>query len=868
MVIKALPNKQLKNITMKLKVINLIVFILIIGIKFSSAQVLQNIEPNQVRNDKPTELILSFSNYNFNKNLKPLIYFTTPYNKNEDVRIISEEYFSILNDSTIKYIFNPVKLRVNDTILDINIQSTNSKGFNEFITWRNALKISYKPGTSNLKLIIENLPDSSKTNPKNYPSNLSVRVKYPNKNSHFTHNSTKVIIKGTVRSFIIPDSFTVINDSLMDVFFTLNDKAEKCLYNIEVDNDLAFKLMSNSFINLNSNDIRIFYYNINTETTNEYQIGDSDLQYEFSFTRKLNQPIKTPYQFNLEAYLNNNLVNNITKQLVYIKVDTIITGPNIADKKLYYSIVYKVNIDSNAKKGIYSFNFYNDSVGNNWFGNVFKVNPPKIEVNESLNYPGFSGTISVYCSNRVPFKVSTNFRFLKNNVPTNDIKIDTFYYYQNATQGFQSYIKYTSKTESDGKYDIEITNQNIDTIIIPQILTISEYFPKLLSNYNYFFNKGDTVNNVSFERYQFVRRNNDSILVQNLKPFKNGVESKQVQLTNVRSYSYSSQTHVDFIIDKTAEPGWYDITFDTATVSRNFIQKNAFYICDKEIKSFTPSVIAGAGQMLFDFTLNFSNTNFTKAKYVYLNLNYNSFTNRFAIINYNIVNDTTVIFKMIFNNEYVFETRFLPIVIYNDYDGYMISRNKLQIEVAPNIVNIEPNWAEKERYSDIYFYTKHTSLTQINPDFISPIFYKNNQPVNHIWVVSRSVINDTTLKVNIFPNSNAIGEYEIGMMQNQNFVNYTNRKKFSVSKTGIINIKDNKDLSIYPIPTSNILNIEWHDTKNKILSIEITDLEGRVLYQTNNMEPLNLATILSTKGMYFINLKTENLVVTKKFIFN
>jgi len=40
------------------------------------------------------------------------------------------------------------------------------------------------------------------------------------------------------------------------------------------------------------------------------------------------------------------------------------------------------------------------------------------------------------------------------------------------------------------------------------------------------------------------------------------------------------------------------------------------------------------------------------------------------------------------------------------------------------------------------------------------------------------------------------------------------------------------------------------------------------LYQTNNMEPLNLATILSTKGMYFINLKTENLVVTKKVVFN
>lgn len=482
---------------MKLKVINLIVFILIIGIKFSSAQVLQKIEPNQVRNDKPTELILNFSNYNFNKNLKPLIYFTTPYNKNEDVRIISEEYFSILNDSTIKYIFNPINLRVNDTILDINIQSTNSKGFNEFITWRNALKISYKPSTSNLKLIIENLPDSSKTNPKNYPSNLSVRVKYPNKNSHFTHNSTKVIIRGTVRSFIIPDSFTVINDSLMDVFFTLNDKVEKCLYNIEVDNDLAFKLMSNSFINLNSNDIRIFYYNINSETTNEYQIGDSDLQYEFSFTRKLNQPIKTPYQFNLEAYLNNAIAKNITIKLDKIKVDTFLIAPT--QKILSYTISYKVNIDSNTKTGIYSFNFHNDSIGNNWFSNIFKVNPPKIEINESLNFPGLSGTISVYCGNKIPFKVPTNFRFLKNNVPTNHIKIDTFYYNQNATNFFQAYIKYTSKAESYGKYDLEITNENIDTIIVPQILTVSDYYPYLLTNSNYIFNKGDTLKNMVFE---------------------------------------------------------------------------------------------------------------------------------------------------------------------------------------------------------------------------------------------------------------------------------------------------------------------------------------------------------------------------------
>ncbi len=854
---------NLKSKTMKIK---LFIIILTFSLaKCLQAQILSKIEPDSVRYDQPVELRIQFSRFNFNKNLKPLIYFTTKFKNNEEIKTISEENYTVVNDSTIKYLFNKNALLLSDSVFDLNISNTNNKEFNGNNVWRNALKTRFKPSTSNLKLTVENLPDTSKTNPNNFPSSIFIRVKYPNKNSYFTDKSTQVLLKSNFNNSIAIDSFTVINDSLMDVYFTLNSKVQKADYYLEVNNDKAFKLLSNSVLYLYGN-VDLYYTNIFSKTISEYKNGDTALQYTFGLNRKIDQAISDSNAFKLTTYLNNSISKNTTITLSKMSVDTVKISPN--EKILRYYLYYKIDIDTNAKQGIYSFNFQYDSIGENWFYNIFKVIAPKIEIDESINFPEYSETIAVYCGNKIPFNVPTSFRFLKNNIPTNEIKIDTVYYNQNATKDFRAFIKYTSLSESNGKYDIEITNENIDTIIVPQILTISEFYPNLLWSKNYIFNKGDTVKNYDFQMFNFRQIINDTLKLQNLKPLKNGLESKEIKFSNIKNY-YNNQAQVDIIINEKAESGWYDISFDTAAISRNFVQKSAFYICNSEIKSFSPSIISGSGQEFIDFKVNFSKTNFTKAKNILLKIEDPYYYLRYAITDFNVINDTTVVFKLIFNNEQVDNVLYLPIIVYNDYDGYAISRNKLQIEVAPFIYKIEPTWAEKEKYTDIYLHTSLTSFTQLNPQFISPIFYKNNKPLTDIWVISRPVINDSTLKVTLFPSANTDGEYEIGIYQNQNNLNYTNRKKFSVSKTNNQNIDFNNDFKIFPNPTTNILNVQWEGFKNNSFSIQISDLAGKIIFETHKpIVTLDLNSILSNKGMYFISLRTKDGVVTKKFVFN
>lgn len=70
------------------------------------------------------------------------------------------------------------------------------------------------------------------------------------------------------------------------------------------------------------------------------------------------------------------------------------------------------------------------------------------------------------------------------------------------------------------------------------------------------------------------------------------------------------------------------------------------------------------------------------------------------------------------------------------------------------------------------------------------------------------------------------------------------------------------DLLIYPNPTSNQLNI---DTPFEINSITITDITGQtlptIIANTNQVEVSNLPS-----GIYFINIYTENRIISKKFI--
>ena len=89
-------------------------------------------------------------------------------------------------------------------------------------------------------------------------------------------------------------------------------------------------------------------------------------------------------------------------------------------------------------------------------------------------------------------------------------------------------------------------------------------------------------------------------------------------------------------------------------------------------------------------------------------------------------------------------------------------------------------------------------------------------------------------------------------------------KTIAVTQSGLLATGETKTFitTLYPNPTSNILNIE---TKQKISKIEIFDLSGKLLKSENGKDKKVSVSNL-TKGMYLIKLYTEIGVVNSKFI--
>ena len=80
---------------------------------------------------------------------------------------------------------------------------------------------------------------------------------------------------------------------------------------------------------------------------------------------------------------------------------------------------------------------------------------------------------------------------------------------------------------------------------------------------------------------------------------------------------------------------------------------------------------------------------------------------------------------------------------------------------------------------------------------------------------------------------------------------------------------NNHVLLIYPNPTSGIVTIEL-DSKFQTTKTQITvyDMIGRIVYETTIPKSTSLSLQMLTTGIYFINLKLNDLSITRKLIIN
>ena len=93
---------------------------------------------------------------------------------------------------------------------------------------------------------------------------------------------------------------------------------------------------------------------------------------------------------------------------------------------------------------------------------------------------------------------------------------------------------------------------------------------------------------------------------------------------------------------------------------------------------------------------------------------------------------------------------------------------------------------------------------------------------------------------------------------------------FIVDNINIIDLENlrldeynNTEISIYPNPTTDYININSSEKNN---TIKITDLTGKVILNEVNTTKINVRQL--TKGIYIINIKTDNSESIQKFIKN
>jgi hypothetical protein len=89
--------------------------------------------------------------------------------------------------------------------------------------------------------------------------------------------------------------------------------------------------------------------------------------------------------------------------------------------------------------------------------------------------------------------------------------------------------------------------------------------------------------------------------------------------------------------------------------------------------------------------------------------------------------------------------------------------------------------------------------------------------------------------------------------------------QYTVNMTGIGEIQIDKDLSIYPLPLGEYLNIANGD--KSIDSVYIFDINGKLMLHSGKSEKqVSLNVGFLTPGIYILNVKTNGQSIINKII--
>lgn len=205
---------------------------------------------------------------------------------------------------------------------------------------------------------------------------------------------------------------------------------------------------------------------------------------------------------------------------------------------------------------------------------------------------------------------------------------------------------------------------------------------------------------------------------------------------------------------------------------------------------------------------------------------------------------------------------------------FNISAQDVLISVIPNNPTIED---EVKVCTNVYFfsvgsYQTHTLIWAGDNHLIIDLYYSQSgqaMPTNFYDTISIGQLSEglytviANLKVKAF--NAPIDDLSKYYTEDSDTV------IFRVNEALNIPEYDEKvnDLSIYPNPTDDILNVHFSSSLAQP-EIEIYNLEGRLVYRQKNIQSnqqdISIEISQFSKGVYLFTLKDKNNMITKKFI--
>jgi len=212
-------------------------------------------------------------------------------------------------------------------------------------------------------------------------------------------------------------------------------------------------------------------------------------------------------------------------------------------------------------------------------------------------------------------------------------------------------------------------------------------------------------------------------------------------------------------------------------------------------------------------------------------------------------------------------------------------RNSYSVDDGP----IDPcgttQWGEVEDYTvnvqasgggvvaPIAQFTANQTTAPVNT-IITFTDQSTNSPTSWSWLVSPSSGWSYTGGTNASSqnpkmNFTVVGTYSVTLTASNSAGSDSETKTNYINITGVDGIESNElnTISVYPNPTNNLLNINLNHLANKVVSIKLSDVTGRVISTRTN--PSNIVQFDLTNesaGVYFITVKSNNAILTKKVI--